>query len=58
MKITTVINEKEIIDLNKNELIFIRGRVFKKVNISRRGCHVCHVVFMRLLQIVTNTIVI
>lgn len=36
MRITTVIDEKEIIDLNKNGLIFIRGRVFKKVNICRR----------------------
>lgn len=36
MRITTVIDEKEIIDLNKNDLIFIRGRVFKKVNIGRR----------------------
>ena len=36
MRITTVIDKKEIIYLNKNDLIFIRGRVFKKVNISRR----------------------
>lgn len=33
MRTTTVIDEKEIIDLNNN-LIFIRGKVFKKVNTS------------------------
>lgn len=37
MRITTVIDEKEIIELNKNDLIFIRGRVFKKVNTSREA---------------------
>lgn len=34
MRITTVIDEKEIIDLNEDDLIFIRGKVFKKVNTS------------------------
>ena len=43
MRITTVIDEKEIIELNKNDLIFIRGRVFKKVNtlVGRLPCVSC-----------------
>lgn len=41
MMITTVIDEKEVIDLNNN-LISIRGKVFKKVNTSgMTACITC-----------------
>lgn len=42
MRITTVIDEKEVIDLKTDNLIFIRGKAFKMINTDRSlSCILC-----------------